>query len=84
MTTYLNERGFAWRTWRNSETRAVEVPTFRGQTFYVRHGDWIGRWGLGLALIFNLGGIGLSLLAPEVFGTKRLQKNRPARRPMMA
>ena len=69
--------------WRHKDTQTIQVPTFRGETFYVRHGDWIGRWALAIALIFNLGAIGLSLFAPELVGTKRLQAQRPARHPSM-
>lgn len=56
--------------WLDEEVLAVPVPTYRGETFYVRHGDWIGRWAFGLALIFNLGAIGLSIFAPELLPAK--------------
>ena len=67
--------------WRDSETRSIQVPTYRGQTFYVRHGDWIGRWAFGFALLFNVVAIGLSIFAPELVGTKRIQAKRMVRRP---
>ena len=51
--------------WMDQDVAGVDVPTFRGETFYVRHGDWVGRWALALALAFNLGVIGLSVLAPQ-------------------
>ena len=56
--------------WMDQEVSAIEVPTFRGETFYVRHGDWVGRWALGLALAFNLGLIGMSVFLPEVLPKK--------------
>ena len=40
--------------WMESEVASVEVPLYRGQTFYVRHGDWLGR----LALVLSLVGTG--------------------------
>ncbi len=51
--------------WMDQDVAGVDVPTFRGETFYVRHGDWVGQWALALALAFNLGVIGLSVVAPE-------------------
>ncbi len=67
--------------WMAQGTRALQVPTFRGETFYVRHGDWLGRWALGLALAFNLGAIGLSVVAPE---RVRARRRAPARRRPLA
>ena len=52
--------------WMDQDVTGIDVPTFRGQTFYVRHGDWVGRWAFALALAFNLGVVGLSVFMPEV------------------
>lgn len=57
--------------WMDQDVQSVSVPTYRGETFYVRHGDWLGRWALGLALALNLGGIALSVFVPEVAPKKR-------------
>ena len=52
--------------WMDQDVTGIDVPTFRGETFYVRHGDWVGRWALALALAFNLGVIAASVFLPEV------------------
>ena len=52
--------------WMDQDVAPVDVPTFRGETFYVRHGDWVGRWALALALAFSLGALGLAAFAPEL------------------
>lgn len=41
--------------WMESEVSSVDVPLYRGETFYARHGDWLGRWALVLALAFSVG-----------------------------
>lgn len=69
--------------WMDSETLSVSVPTYRGETFYVRHGDWLGQWALGLALLFNLGAIGVSLFAPGLLPKPKTAPT-PKRRPSMA
>ena len=56
--------------WMAQDVSRVPVPTYRGQTFYVRHGDWVGRFALGLALLLNVGGIALSFFAPELVPRK--------------
>ncbi|WP_420457385.1 apolipoprotein N-acyltransferase [Rubrivirga sp.] len=70
--------------WMDQDTRALQVPTFRGETFYVRHGDWLGRWALGLALVFNLGAIAVSVYAPELVRSRRLAPGPARRRPSVA
>ena len=52
--------------WMESEVASVDVPLFRGQTFYVRHGDWLGRWALVLALAFSAGLVVLDRFFPSV------------------
>ena len=44
--------------WMESEVASVEVPLFRGETFYVRHGDWLGRLALVLSLVGTVGLVG--------------------------
>ncbi len=56
--------------WMDQDVTTLDVPTFRGKTFYVRHGDWVGRWSLVLALVFNVGLIGISVFMPEVLPQK--------------
>ena len=56
--------------WMDQDVAGIDVPTFRGETFYVRHGDWVGRWALGLALLVNLSVIAASVFAPEVLPKK--------------
>lgn len=63
--------------WMEQGTTPIDVPTYRGETFYVRHGDWLGRW----ALVFTLGlhlllGV-LSWFAPELVH-KPGKRRRPA------
>ncbi|WP_412062953.1 apolipoprotein N-acyltransferase [Rubrivirga sp. IMCC45206] len=60
--------------WMDQEVHAIQVPTFRGQTFYVRHGDWVGQWALVLALVLGVGGIGVSVFFPELTTAKRAAK----------
>ena len=52
--------------WMDQDVTGIDVPTFRGETFYVRHGDWVGRWALALALALNLGVVLASVFMPEV------------------
>ena len=52
--------------WMDQDVTGIDVPTFRGETFYVRHGDWVGRWALALALALNLGVVLASLFVPEM------------------
>ena len=58
--------------WMDQEVTGLDVPTFRGETFYVRHGDWVGRWSLVLALVFNLSLLGVSVFLPEVLPKRPL------------
>ena len=64
--------------WMDQDVVGVDVPTFRGQTFYVRHGDWVGRWALGLALAFSLGVVALGAFAPELLPSRGPFSGRPA------
>ena len=50
--------------WMESEVASVDVPLFRGRTFYVRHGDWLGRWALVLALALSAGLVVLGRFLP--------------------
>ena len=56
--------------WMDQDVTGIDVPTFRGETFYVRHGDWVGRWALALALAFALGVFAVSAFLPEVLPTR--------------
>ena len=63
--------------WMEQGLAPIDVPTYRGQTFYVRHGDWIG---IG-ALAFTIGmhfllGV-LSWFVPEVIH-RPAARRRPA------
>ncbi|MEM0962743.1 MAG: nitrilase-related carbon-nitrogen hydrolase [Bacteroidota bacterium] len=64
--------------WMDEAAISTDVPTFRGETFYVRHGDWLGVWGLLLALVFNLGAALFSIYMPV---RVRKRAKRPARSP---
>ena len=50
--------------WMDAGAVAVDAPTFRHQTFYVRHGDWLGVWALVLALALNAGAAALARVTP--------------------
>ena len=65
--------------WMEEGLTAVDVPTYRGETFYVRHGDWLGRWALILALVLNLTVVVLRQFFPGV-----ALRARPRRRPASA
>ena len=52
--------------WMAQDADPIDVPTYRGLTVYARHGDWLGRWALGLALVYGLGALGVATLAPEL------------------
>ncbi|MDT7856987.1 nitrilase-related carbon-nitrogen hydrolase [Rubrivirga sp. S365] len=51
--------------WMEPDVASVDVPLFRGQTFYVRHGDWLGRWALGLALALSVAAVAVGRYAPR-------------------
>lgn len=63
--------------WMDQEAISIDVPTFRHQTFYVRHGDWVGRWAVGLGLAFNLGALFVIFYMPRLVP-------QPKRRPISA
>ncbi len=56
--------------WMDQDVEPIEVPTFRGETFYVRHGDWLGQLALVLALVFNASIILAAAFFPELLATK--------------
>ena len=56
--------------WMDQDVAPINVPTFRGTTFYVQHGDWVGWWALILAMVVNLGALGAAVFFPEVIGVK--------------
>lgn len=39
--------------WMEQEVQPLDVPTYHGETVYVRHGDWLGRWALLFGLVLN-------------------------------
>jgi apolipoprotein N-acyltransferase len=57
--------------WMDQDVEPIQVPTYRAETFYVRHGDWLGHWALGLGLLYNLGALALTVFAPELVGVKK-------------
>ena len=65
--------------WMEEGLTSIDVPTYRGETFYVRHGDWLGRWALVLALVLNLALAALRQLFPDVS-----LRPRPRRHPAYA
>ena len=64
--------------WMDQDAEPVEVPTYRGETFYVRHGDWVGVWALVLGLLFSVSVAGLSVFAPELMG--QVTRIKPSKR----
>ena len=54
--------------WMDQNVAPVDVATFRGTTFYVQHGDWVGWWALVLALVVNLGALGAAAFFPGLIG----------------
>jgi len=56
--------------WMDQDVEPIEVPTFRGETFYVRHGDWVGLWALVLSLVFNAFVCIAALFFPEALAEK--------------
>ena len=50
--------------WRDEGAVAIQAPTFRHETFYVRHGDWVGVGALILAILVNGGALVLASLYP--------------------
>lgn len=68
--------------WMDQDVEPIQVPTYRAETFYVRHGDWLGQWALGLGLLYNLAAIALSVFFPEVIGVRHVSRT-PSRRPAL-
>ncbi|MEO0559497.1 MAG: nitrilase-related carbon-nitrogen hydrolase [Bacteroidota bacterium] len=44
--------------WRDQGVVSLDVPILQKRTLYSRWGDWVGLFGLGLALVANLGVLG--------------------------
>lgn len=63
--------------WMEQDVAALDVPTFRGETFYVRHGDWLGLSALVFTVGFHLLLVILSTFVPEVFHAPKTRR-RPA------
>ena len=63
--------------WMESEVASVDAPLFRGRTFYVRHGDWLGRWALVLSFAFSLAVWVLGRYFPAALG-----RPAPKRKPL--
>lgn len=60
-------------------TTTLDVPTHGGETFYVLHGDWLGRVALLFGIAFHAILFVLSSFVPEVIhGTKRAPTRRAA------
>lgn len=63
--------------WMEQDLIPIDVPTYRGETFYVRHGDWLGQAAVLFVLGFHLLLYVLSKFVPEVF-LKRDRPRKPA------
>ena len=62
--------------WMEQDAASIDVPTYRGETFYVRHGDWLGRGALVFALGYHVLLLILGAFVPELFD--RRVRPRPA------
>jgi apolipoprotein N-acyltransferase len=51
--------------WMEQGLTTVDVPTHRAETFYVRHGDWLGRWAVVFALLLHGGLVALRRFFPQ-------------------
>lgn len=50
--------------WMEQGLIPLDVPTYRTSTFYVRHGDWLGRLALGLGVALHLGLAAIAYVRP--------------------
>lgn len=64
--------------WMEQGSHRVDVPTFRGETFYVRYGDWIGVGALVFCLAYYTILSVLSHFVPEVIHKPAAKRRRPA------
>ncbi len=62
--------------WMEQDAASIDVPTYRGETFYVRHGDWLSRAAIVFALGYHILLLVLGSLVPELFQPRR--RPRPA------
>lgn len=58
--------------WMEQGLIPLDVPTYRSETVYTRHGDWVGRWATGGAVL-------LYLIAGVVFYLRPDAPKRPVR-----
>ncbi len=59
--------------WMEQDAASLDVPTYRGETFYVRHGDWLGWGALVFAVGYHLLLAILDALVPELFRKKTVR-----------
>ncbi len=52
--------------WLEQNLVPTDVPLYRSSTFYMRHGDWVGRWALGGALLLSLAAAFSEFLLPRM------------------
>ncbi|MGB3544688.1 apolipoprotein N-acyltransferase [Rubrivirga sp.] len=57
--------------WMDQDVVPIEAPIFRHETLYVRHGDWLGAWALGLSLVFNIGVVLITSLYPATMSRRK-------------
>ena len=67
--------------WGQEKTIPLDVPTYRAQTFYSQHGDWIGRVALGFALLLHLAALLAHRSLPKTWRVRTASVRATPRRP---
>ena len=52
--------------WLEQNLLPTDVPLYRSSTFYMRHGDWVGRWALAGALLLYLAAAFIQFVRPRI------------------
>ena len=52
--------------WMEQNLVPIDVPLYRTETFYSRHGDWVGRWALWAALLLYAAAGGVAFVWPRL------------------
>ena len=52
--------------WMEQNLVPIDVPLYRTETFYSRHGDWVGRWALWATLLLYAAAGGVAFVWPRL------------------